>query len=103
MSKSNSASDSKRTKLTKVKKVQYTTMIYQIQLKNIMTNTRLYTIWQSCTLNIMSFRSKARPAKLWELSSQGTEISPQNCQIEVQQPRLATNNIIIGYDVTIKY
>ena len=40
----------------------------------------------------MSFRSKARPAKLWELSSQGTEIRPQNCQIEVQWPSLATND-----------
>ena len=40
----------------------------------------------------MSFRSKARPAKLCELSSQGTEISPQNWKIEVQRPRLATND-----------
>ena len=31
---------------------------------------------------------KARPAKLWEPSSQGTEINPQNCQIGVQQPCL---------------
>ena len=52
----------------------------------------LKTIWQLCTLNITSFRSKARPAKLWEPSSQGTEISPQNCQIEVQRPRLATKD-----------
>ena len=73
--------------LTKVAKVKYAQLIIKLQLKNIMTNTRLYTIWQPCTLNITSFRSKARPAKLWELSSQGTEISPQNCQIEVQQPQ----------------
>ena len=33
---------------------------------------------------ILSFISKARPVRLWELSCQGTEISPQNCQIEVQ-------------------
>ena len=63
----------------------YATTDYQTQLKNIMTNTRLYTIWQLCTLNQTSFRSKARAAKLWELSFQGTEFSPQNCQIEVQR------------------
>ena len=45
------------------------------------------TIWQLCTLNITSFGSKARSAKLWELSSQGTEISPQDCQIAVTNDR----------------
>ena len=50
------------------------------------------TIWQLCTLNITSFGSKARSAKLWELSSQGTEISPQDCQIGIQRPRLTTND-----------
>ena len=60
---------------------------------------RLNNILQPSTLYITSFRSKTRPAKLWGLSSQGTEISPQNCQIEVQRPRLATNDIV--YDKII--
>ena len=62
--------------------------IFQARIALIMkvaeVRSRLYSIWQPCTLNKMSFRPKARPAKLWELSSQGTEISPHNCQIEVQ-------------------
>ena len=57
----------------------------------LLRRTKKNTIWQ-CTLNLTSFRTKARPAKRWELSSQGTEISPQNCQIEVQRPRLATKD-----------
>ena len=35
---------------------------------------------------------RSLPAKLGELSSQGTEIGPQNCQIEAQRPRLATSD-----------
>ena len=50
--------------LTKEAKVQYATIIIKLQLKNFMTNTRLYTICQPCTLKITAFRSKARPAKL---------------------------------------
>ena len=46
-----------------------------------------YTIWQPCTLNITSSRSEVRPAKLWELSSQGTEISPKTAKIKVQRPQ----------------
>ena len=51
-------------------------------------------------LNVASFRSKARGAKLWELSFQGTEICLRNCQIEVQQPYLATNNNLIWLQTT---
>ena len=67
-------------------KITYAQVDYQIQQKNNMTNTRLYTIWQSCTLNQMSFDPKARPAKFWELSSQGTKTSPKLGQIVVQRP-----------------
>ena len=42
---------------------------------------RLYTIWQLCTFNQTSLRSKAGPAKLWELSSQVTEISPLTARL----------------------
>ena len=55
--------------LTKVAKVQYATVIIKLQLKNFMTNTMTSSNdKQQCTLKITSFRSKARPAKLWELS-----------------------------------
>ena len=41
---------------------------YHIQLKSILTNTRLYTIWQACTLILTGLAPKTRPANLWELS-----------------------------------
>ena len=41
------------------------TMDYQIQLKNILANTKLCTIWQACTLIVMGLAPKTRPANLW--------------------------------------
>ena len=57
------------------------------QLTSIITNS----IWQPCTLYITSLRFKARPAKLWELSSQGTEISPKTAKLKY-------NDLISGYN-----
>ena len=43
----------------------------------------LYTYYLAAMYsNQMSFRSKASPAKLWELSSQGTEISPPTARFK---------------------
>ena len=67
-------------------------MIIHVNANSNFLHGEYASIWQQCTLNITSFRSKDRPAKLWELSFQGIEISRQNCQIEVQRPRLATND-----------